>query len=63
MERQDTVDNAIFLLLKEINPTKKEIDWNIEFIGDIRDVVADWFTQKLNLCDEMTFYPNSEEEL
>jgi DNA polymerase sigma len=58
MERQDTVDNAIFSLIQEINPTDKEIDWNIELIGEIRDVL-----EKLNLCDESTFYPHAEVEI
>jgi DNA polymerase sigma len=63
MERQDTVDNAIFSLIQEINPTDKEIDWNIELIGEIRDVLENWFVEKLNLCDESTFYPHAEVEI
>ena len=38
--RQDHVDNAIFELLQSLNPTKKPIEWNIEMIGEIRDVAS-----------------------
>jgi hypothetical protein len=63
IERQDVVDNAIFSLIGEINPTNKEIDWDIELIGEVRDVIESWFTDRLNLCDKNAFYPYSEEEI
>jgi hypothetical protein len=30
------VDNQIFDLVKRLNPSKSEIEWNIEMIPDIR---------------------------
>jgi hypothetical protein len=63
IERQDTVDNSIFSLIQEINPSGRDIDWNIEFIAEVRDVIEDWFTDRLNLCDKNTFYPDAEEEV
>ena len=40
ISRQDFVDNAIFDLIKELNLSSKEIDWNIEMIGEIRDIIS-----------------------
>ena len=60
-ERQDFVDNAIFQLIRDINPTFKEISWNIEMIGEIRDNVRQWIVKRLEICDEMTFYPYIKE--
>ena len=39
LARQDFVDNAIYDLLQEINPSKEKIDWDIEVIGEIRDII------------------------
>lgn len=33
IKRQDYVDNAIYQLIREINPADKEIAWDIEMIG------------------------------
>jgi hypothetical protein len=41
LERQDFVDNSIFSLIQEINPTTREISWDIEMIGNVRDVIVD----------------------
>jgi hypothetical protein len=60
IERQDFVDNAIYELLLSINPTDKNFDWDIEMIGDIRDVIQDYIIQKTN-CSEQEFYPYIEE--
>lgn len=49
ISRQDFVDNAIFGLIQEINPTDKTIDWDIDFIGEIRDVILNRFL-KANIC-------------
>jgi len=57
IERQDYVDNAVFQLIQEINPTLKDISWNIEMIGGIRDDIRYWLVERLNVCEEMTFYP------
>lgn len=57
LERQDFVDNAIFQLMQKINPSDIDIDWNIELIGEIRDIVQEIFVEKLTLCNEEYFYP------
>ena len=59
--QQDFVDNAIFSLLRSVNPSNKEIEWNIEMIGEIRDVVKEWLVDKLSLTTEQEFYPYIEE--
>jgi DNA polymerase sigma len=59
--RQDLVDNSIFNLLLEVNPTNKEIEWNIELIGKIRDLIAEVIVDELKLCDEDLFYPKLED--
>lgn len=57
IERQDLVDNAIFDLICEVNPYHIEIDWNMEIIGEIRDVIQNIFVEQIGVGDEMTFYP------
>ncbi len=59
--QQDIVDNAIFSLIRSVNPSNKEIEWNIEMIGEIRDVVKEWLVDKLSLTTEQEFYPYIEE--
>ena len=61
IKRQDYVDNAIYQLVREINPVDKEIAWDIEMIGDVRDVIEDWLVERLKLTDEQVFYPWVEE--
>ena len=57
IERQDFVYSAIFDLIKELNSTKKNIKWDIEMIGDIRDEISEWIVSRLKLCSEQKFYP------
>lgn len=57
IKRQDSVDNAIYQLIREINPVDKEIAWDIEMIGDVRDVVREWMVERLKISDEQNFYP------
>jgi DNA polymerase sigma len=59
--QQDFVDNAIFSLIRSVNPSNKEIEWNIEMIGEIRDVVKEWLVDKVSLTTEQEFYPYIEE--
>ena len=61
IRRQDFVDNAVFQLIRDINPTPKELSWNIEMIGEIRDNVRRWLVERLVICDEMSFYPYIKE--
>ena len=60
IERQDFVDNMIFDLLKTLNPTYKQLDWNIEMIAVIRDIISDYFAD-IEICKEHEFYPYIEE--
>lgn len=57
IKRQDFVDNAIYQLVQSVNPTNKEIEWDIEMIGDIRDVVREWLVDRMKFTDEKYFYP------
>jgi len=61
IERQDYVDNAVFQLIQEIDPAGKDISWNIEMIGEIRDNIRYWLVERLKVCEEMTFYPYIKE--
>jgi len=56
IERQDFVDNAIFDLLETLNPTNKQLDWNIEIIATIRDMISAYFVD-IEICKEQEFYP------
>jgi len=56
IERQDFVDNSIFALLQIVNTTDKVIDWDIEIIGSIREVIQYNIINKTS-CSEQEFYP------
>ena len=60
IERQDFVDNTIFNLLETLNPTNKQLDWDIEMIGTIRNVVSEYLVN-IEICPEQEFYPFVEE--
>lgn len=60
IERQDFVDNAIFNLINELIPSDKEMEWNIEFIGVVRDAIQTRLVEK-GICSEQEFYPYIEE--
>jgi hypothetical protein len=57
IKRQDFVDNQIHDLVKRLNPSTREIEWNIEMIGDIRDTIQHWFFDQYKIVDELEFYP------
>ena len=59
IKRQDFVDNRIFELIQNLNPypSGKEIKWNIEMIGAVRDVIKRHLVDDLRLSDEKEFYP------
>jgi hypothetical protein len=59
--QQDFVDNTIFSLIRFINLTNKEIEWDIEMIAKTRDVMKEWLVDKFNLTTEQEFYPYLEE--
>lgn len=50
IKRQDFVDNLVFDLICEINPTDKDLEWNIEMIGEIRDNIRYWLVERLKVC-------------
>lgn len=56
IKRQDFVDNQIFELIQKLLPPSKQIDWDIEAIGTIRDAIGEQIVDK-KLMSEMQFYP------
>ena len=56
INRQDEVDNAIFDLITQINPTDKEIEWDLELIGAIRDAIQKELVDR-KICTAKQFYP------
>ena len=56
ISQQDFVDNQIFELIETLLPPSKKIDWNIETIGAIRDMISEQIVGK-KLMSEMQFYP------
>ena len=56
IKRQDFVDNAIFELINELFPSDKEVEWDIEAIGEIRDAIQSQLVTR-GLCTEQEFYP------
>jgi hypothetical protein len=57
IKRQDFVDNQIYDLVKRLNPSAREIEWDIEMIGDIRDTIQHWLVDQYKIVDELEFYP------
>jgi hypothetical protein len=64
--RQDFVDNSIYELLETVggsdfyNPVN--LEWNLEHIGRVRDVVEEIIVHVLQLMSEEEFYPVLKEE-
>ncbi|MBI4837085.1 MAG: hypothetical protein HY813_01605 [Candidatus Portnoybacteria bacterium] len=56
INQQDFLDNQIFELLQRILPPSKQIDWDIEIIGAIRDAIGEQIVNK-KIMSEMEFYP------
>jgi hypothetical protein len=60
IERQDFVDNAVFELLQTVIPNGKKLDWDIEIIADVRDMIRMHFVGK-KFCTGQELYPYIEE--
>ncbi len=60
IKRQDFVDNAIFNLISELTPSDKKMEWDIEFIGEVRGAILTKLVEK-GICSEQEFYPYIEE--
>lgn len=58
--RQDLVDNAIFDLINELIPSYKEMEWDINVIGEVRDAIQAQLVEH-GFCTEQEFYPYIEE--
>jgi len=52
IERQDFVDNKIFELTQKILPRSKQVEWDIEMIGTIRDIVRRQIVDNRKLMSE-----------
>lgn len=57
IKRQDFVDNQIYDLVKQLIPSTREIEWDIEMIGDIRDTIQHWLVDRYKIVHELEFYP------
>lgn len=57
IERQDFVDNKIFEFLQELLPRNKILEWDIELIGAIRDIIQKQVVDKHKIMSAMEFYP------
>lgn len=56
IERQDFVDNQIFELVQRLMPAAK-INWDIEMIGNVRDLIQTQLIDKQKVVSENQFYP------
>jgi hypothetical protein len=43
--------------VKRLIPSVREIEWDIEMIGDIRDTIQHWLVDQYKIVDELEFYP------
>ena len=57
IKRQDFVDNQIFELMQKLLPASKTVEWDIEAIATIRDVIQEQIVDKQELMSEVQFYP------
>jgi hypothetical protein len=57
IKRQDFVDNEIYNLINRLNPSTREIEWDIEMIADIRDTIQHWLVDRYKIVEELEFYP------
>ncbi|OHA53943.1 MAG: hypothetical protein A2Z62_01320 [Candidatus Terrybacteria bacterium RIFCSPLOWO2_02_42_20] len=57
LDRQDFVDNEIFELIQKLLPPSKKIEWDIEAIGTVRDIIRKQTVNKQKLISEIKFYP------
>jgi hypothetical protein len=57
IKRQDFVDNQIYDLVKRLVPSAREIEWDIEMIGGIRDTIQHWLVDRYKIVGELEFYP------
>jgi len=60
INRQDFVDNQIFELIQKLLPPSKQIDWNVEVIGAVRDTIREQIVDKQKIVSEEQFYPYLE---
>lgn len=56
IKRQDFVDNEVFELIRRLAPAAK-IKWDIEMIGNVRDLIQIQLVDKQKLTNETKFYP------
>ncbi len=60
-ERQDDVDNAIYNLMVELAPWAFDnVEWDMEYIGAVRNIIQEFLVDKLHLMTEQEFYPYRE---
>lgn len=55
--RQDFVDNAIYQLIESVNPSDSAINWDIEIIEEIRNIIREFLVYKMAVTDPQKFYP------
>jgi len=63
----DLVDNAIFDLIEELNPSvETKIEWTTDGVAEaraeIRETLTRLYCEGLKLCTEQEFYPYEEYE-
>lgn len=59
IEQQDFVDNAILNMVNELSGGDKDVEWDSEFGGPIRDMIWDWLVAKGHKkeSEEIEWYP------
>lgn len=61
IDRQDCVDSIIYELINKLSP-ETDIEWDIEDIAEVRDVIQGILVDKLKVMNAMEFYPYVSEE-
>jgi hypothetical protein len=58
IEQQDKVQNACYQFICDL--AGQELEWDMEWVGDLADTVKDIICDRLDLMSEMEFYPYIE---
>ena len=59
IEHIDFVHNEIHDLINRLNPKGTEVEWDMEVIGQISDIIEEYFVSK-KICTDMEFCPYRE---
>lgn len=61
LQRQDFVDTSVFSLIESLAPGNSGVEWDIEMIESVRDLISHWLVVRKQICTSESFYPYAED--